>query len=314
MRQNNDGLQVLAENAKVQLGDVPVETLFHFRPRKGEPGHEATIIRLVAKTGSPYALKIIDEREDSVFISRTWANIRTAEITAKKLLDQKKVETAKKEASDLWPEYFGYNASVCLGYDQGRQVLVLRDAEDVEIDGLLKATPLVKDTFSSFTVRQSGKSWMRDVLHLDSETKTSYFLLVTITSKQSPIVVFHREIKDGIATMTDYLLADERRIVQRTARVEEEVWIEGEPNSNPTEIIVEENKVDQDTASYDTDLLDQLGLKNGEREKLANSGLSIAELIEMIKLDNGKTAKQRTGIPVGKLREAAKLFDELVPV
>jgi len=228
---NDEGLEVLARNARVQL-EVPAETLSYFRPRRGETGNEAAIIRLMAMTSSPYFAKIIDEREDSAFIAHGLANIRTAEKAAKSLLDQAKVDAAKTEANEVWPEFLGLNASVLLAFEKTakgqRPVLVFRDPEEVEEDGFLSAIAFDKDQFSSFAVRESNDSWIRNVV--DREKDVNHFLLVTVTSRQSPIVIFHREIKDGLLTATDILLSDERRIIRRIARVEEEVWLEGEPN------------------------------------------------------------------------------------
>lgn len=228
----NSDLQLLARNAKIQL-DAGIETLHHFRPRRGEEGNEAAIIRLSAIIGSYYAAKVFDEREDSVLISRGLAGIRTAEKAAKDYMDHQKVDEAIREAKKAWPEYLELNASISLAYETTKKrrhpVLVLRDPEEVEPDGLLTAIVFDKDIFSSFGTREAYGSWARTVLDYDSKENVNHFLLLTVTSNESPIVVFYREIKEGRLVATDYLLANERRIIRRTAQIETEEWLEGEP-------------------------------------------------------------------------------------
>lgn len=224
-------VQLLAGNARVEL-EVEVESLHHFRPRKGESSPEATVIQLSPVERGPYFAKILDEREDSVLISRGVANIRTAEKRVKSLLDQKKVEQAKTEARENWPEFFGLNASVLLDYEEvssGRRhpVLILRDPENSENEGLLTAISFDKDYSSSFAVRQSRTSWLRMVLAREGDI--NHFLLLTLTSKESPITIFHRKIDGDVLVATDYLLADSRRIIRREATITKEEWLEGEP-------------------------------------------------------------------------------------
>lgn len=225
--------QVLA-NAKIQL-EVKIEDVSHFRPRKGERDAECAIIRLSPTGHGPFFAKIFDEREDSVFISRGMANIRTAEKAAKTLLDQKKVEQAKAEAHESWPDYFGLNASVYLDFEEavpGHRIpiLVLRDPDESKTAGLLTTVLFDKDHSSSFAVRQSRDSWLRMVLARDKEEEnTNHFLLLTVTSKESPIAIFHRLIDGKKLVATDYLLTDERRIIRREATITKEEWLEGEP-------------------------------------------------------------------------------------
>lgn len=331
MERNND-LTMLAKNATIQLGEVPIKNVSHFRPRKGEDGCAAAIIRLRAREGSPYAVMVFDEREDSVNIASAMANILNLERNGADLLDKEAVRKARQEAHDYWPRYLGFNASVHLGYDNNRRpVLVLRDPEDVEVDGLLKTTPLTKEVFSSFTVRQSGKSWMREVMHFDEENKVNYFLLVTLTNEKNKIVVFHREIRDGVATMTDYIIDNERRVVQRIADVREEVWLEGEPNQKVA--IESENKPEEIVETPPTDLdinlekpagkkrsakkkvepvdpddvgtLEAVGLKNGDLEKLANAGITSTDvLLEKVEADKGVSLAKETGIAKSRLLNA----------
>lgn len=237
-------LKVLVRNAKVQL-EVEVDDLHHFRPRRGEDGNECAIIQLSPTEKGPYFAKIYDEREDSVIISRGMANIRTAEKVARTLLDKDKVKKAKDEAHDSWPEFLALNASVYLDYEEtnsGRKqpVLILRDPEGSEEDGLLTAIAFDKGPNSSFAIRDSRDSWLRMVLDRNKEERDSHFLLVTVTSKESPIVVFHRSIDENYLVATDYILGNTRRIVRRQATIIKEIWLEGEPSPEVIASVEEE--------------------------------------------------------------------------
>lgn len=224
----------IAQNVKVVL-EVPVETIRHFRPQRGKTDPECAIILLSPTGEDPYFAKIYDERVNSTLISRGLANLRTAEKTAKKYLDQNKVDKARSEARDGWPEFFGHNASVWLDYEEantpGRKtpVLILRDPEESEEEGLLTAVTFDKCPGDVFAIRNLQDSWMRMVLFRDKGDGTCHFLIVTVTSERSPVNIFHRTIDDKKLIATDYILTNKRRIVRREANITNEEWLEGEP-------------------------------------------------------------------------------------
>lgn len=233
--------RLLAKNAKVQV-NVPVGSIRHYYPTKGDSEtKEASIVRLRAIDHSRYGFPIYDEREDSVMISSALARIRNAEKNVRHLLDKEEVAKAKDEAKIHWPEYFGLNASVWFSYDErNNECLILRDPEENEPESLLTCTPLIKDAFSSFSLLPRGINWHWQVLDHNEEKRISRFLLITVTNEKSPIVVFHREIKDDKCIFTDYIIAMERRVIQRTGTIESEKWLEGGPNPDP----VAEEKVE----------------------------------------------------------------------
>lgn len=318
---NDEGLEILARNARVQL-NVPTETLSYFRPRRGDVGNEAAIIRLTAVEGSQYFAKIIDEREDSAYIARGLANIRLVEKAAQSLLDQTKVKAAKAEASEAWPEFLGLNASILLAFEEttkGRShpVLVLRDPEEVEEDGFLSTITFDKDQFSSFTVRESNGSWIRSVVAREEEENINHFLLITVTDRQSPIVIFHREIKDGLLTATDILLADERRIIRRVAKVEQEVWLEGGPNDDiSVEVTAEEVEPEKKpepepappkkkTEKENKDSLAKLGFGKADAKALTPLGITSGKtLLDQIERTPLSELATDTGIEMHVLETA----------
>lgn len=224
----------IARNVKVVL-EVPVETVRHFRPQRGKTDPECAVILLSTSGEGPYFAKIYDERENSTLISRGMANIKTAEKAAKSLLDQDKVKQAKDEAREGWPEYFGLNASIFLDYEEastsGRKVpvLILRDPEESEEEGLLTAVKFDKCPGDVFAIRNLNDSWIRMVLNRDKGDGTSHFLILTVTSERSPVNIFHRTIDGANLIATDYILTDKRRIVRREAKITKEKWLEGEP-------------------------------------------------------------------------------------
>src|SRR3990167_6776297 len=128
---NNAGGQLLARNVVVKL-KTDVVNLGYFRPQRGQGGHQGAVIRLYPCEDAPHFLKIFDQRPDSVEIARGWSNLVAAEKKVKHVLDQEKVEVAKAEAREGWPEYFGLNASVYLDHEEaasGRHypVIILRE-------------------------------------------------------------------------------------------------------------------------------------------------------------------------------------------
>jgi hypothetical protein len=265
---NNSEPRQLAQNVKVVL-EVEVESVRHFRPQRGKKDPECAIIQLSPTSKGPYFAKIYDERKDSTFISRGLANIRTAEKAAKSLLDQEKVKQAKDEAHEGWPEFFSRNASIWLDYEEvnpGRKqsVLILRDPEESEEEGLLTAVTFDKGSGASFAIRNlHDSSWLRTVLVRDKDGETSHFLILTVTSNKSPINIFHRVIDGKKLTATDYILSDTRRIVRREAKIIKEEWLEGEPFP---EAIASSEEEDPSEHSEE-DVQTEAAKKNGRRKK-----------------------------------------------
>ena len=233
---------LLCKNARVQLV-VDLSKVFYFRPDRVRSVAE---IHLIPGPNDDYRrLKIYDEREGSILIARKQANIRKAEKESKAYIDQTKIDAAKAEISEAWPEYLNSNASIHLsfeitGKDQQTDVLILRDAENVNEDGLLTATGFDTDQFSHFTTKathnKTAKSWMRPVMIRDVEDdKLRHFLLVTVTRKETPITIFYREIKDNKSMMIDYKLDHERRAWQYDGIITSKVQLEGEPDETVDE-------------------------------------------------------------------------------
>ena len=335
--------RVLAKNVKVEL-KVPVEDVWHFRPRRGEDGRECATIELSPTSkGGPYTARIYDEREDSVFISRGMANIRTAEKAAKSLLNQEKVGKAKTEAHTNWDEYFALNASVHLDYEEaspGRKqpVLVLRDPEESEEEGLLTTITFDKGPGASFSIRNPGDGWCRIVIARGKkDEQINHFLLLTVTSKESPINIFHRIIDHEKLVATDYILTDRRRIVRREATITKEEWLEGEPVPEAVASFEEEvpepsdeqstlkpeepskppkkKRESKEEPSTDEDSLTSvLGLKDKEIEKLEKAGIKTREDFLEKAGEKGKnlgSLATATGISKSRLTKA---YDRVKPI
>jgi len=314
----------LARNAKVIL-EVTVESIRHFRPKRGEKDPESAIITLSPTGEGPYFAKIYDERKNSTFISRALANLRTAEKTAKKYLDQDKVDKAKSEAHDGWPEFFGRNASIFLDYEEsntpGRKapVLILRDPEESEEEGLLTAVTFDKCPGDVFAIRNLHDSWLRMVLDRDKVDGTSHFLLLTVTSERSPVNIFHRTIDGKKLVATDYILTSKRRIVRREAEIIEEEWLEGEPFPEviasfeeeapdaPSEENLADSPVDPNIAKAQAvQALKDLGVgKKRDRETLITLGVTSAEtLLDQIRRTKPAKLATDTGIKIDAINAA----------
>lgn len=226
---------VLCKNARVRL-TVDLSKVFYFRPDRGKSAAEIHLTP--SANDDPHRLKIYDEREGSILVARKQANIRKAEKESKAFIDQTKIDTAKAEINEIWPERLNSNAAILLGFetigkDQQMPILILRDAEEIEADGLLTATAFDKDEFSSFSTRAkynpTHENWVRMIMVQNENEKTAHFLLVTVTNKEAPITIFYREIKDEKWLATDYKLDHEKNAWQYSGIVESKVHLEGEP-------------------------------------------------------------------------------------
>lgn len=227
---------LVCKNARVQL-EVDLSKVFYFRPDRGQTVKPAAEIHLTpCLKDDSRRLKIYDERQYSVFIARSQANIRKAERESKAFLDQLKIDTAKTTMNIAWPGYLNSNAAIFVAYeeinrDQQMPILILRDAEEVEEDGFLTATELDIDKFSNFSIRATHNkydSWLRQIMVDDGEIK--HFLLVTVTSQDAPVRIFYRKIEDEKLTSIDYVLNQRRNAWRYNAVIESKIQLEGEPN------------------------------------------------------------------------------------
>lgn len=319
-------LRLLVKNARIDL-DVGVEGLYHFRPHQGEPDIESAVIRLYPHGGGPHCVKILDQREDSVFISRGVANIRTAEKRARNLLDQNKVEQAKTEARENWAAYLSLPASVWLGHDEakytyGQPVLVFRDPEGEKTNGLVTSVVFDENVSSHFSTRQERYSWLDMAMCRDrDEQDICHLLFLTVTSENAFIGIYHREIDGQKLVATDYYLDDERRVIRREGQIANEEWLEGasrEPRPEAITSLEKENEVSGETVRVespdvdpaqpeeDVGLLKEIGFTNGDLEKLNAAGISnVEDLLDWITQDIEELVSE-TGISKTKLTRAAR--------
>lgn len=227
--------QPKAGNAKVEI-ETSIHDVSYFTPRQGQNAPECAIIDLRPHPNSRALFRILDCRKDSVFIAKAAATIRAAETRAERnkflTVKEEDIAEAKRQAEEGWPAYFGRNAKVVLATEKigDRQfpVLILEDPDEGANESLLASTAIECGTGKGgFFTREHYGAWRRRIMHRDDETGIRHFMIVTVTSDETPLMLVHRIIKEKSFVEVEYTLKTDVNILERRGRLTKVTVLKG---------------------------------------------------------------------------------------
>lgn len=228
---------VLGYNVQMDLGATSPECVW-YESGLGEMkhGNNAAVVTVspINESGKR-GVRVYDFRRGCVELARFQKNLNQNEAQTRETFGHELVDMQKAAITKSWPSEFTKNAMVTLGEeinDKGRfTVVILSDAKDQPVDGLLAATRFTTGTgIGAYTISRDARkgSWLREVSE-KGIADTFDWLIMTFTNAEAKILIIHRTITDKKFVMTDISIGMGVTVYQRYGTIDKEICINRKP-------------------------------------------------------------------------------------